>query len=95
MSGDLDSDIDAATKKELLDKRNNILVLKQYIGHRVLEKKQAADGEMRYEFLPGSAMYRLMLELFQCTRPNDLLVMLPFMHPMLMNAYRKYNPGMI
>jgi hypothetical protein len=52
-------------------------------------------GDLRYEYLPGSSMYSLMLDLFQNTRPDRLLVMLPFPHPMLADLYRQHNPGLI
>lgn len=88
------SDLDQATKKEILDKQNKPEELRDYLGMRVLQKKPGADGKLQYEFMPGpdSLMYGLMLEFYGRTSKERFIAMLPFIFPPLKEAYQKANP---
>ena len=83
--------IDEPTKKNLLELRSDPGELRKYLGKRVLEKGRGPDGKRAYEFLPGSDMYYLMLQIYSLTRTNDMVLMLPFPHPMLLDFYRARN----
>ena len=88
-----DSDLDKETVKELLDRYNKPDELKEYIGMRVLQKKKGQNGAARYEFMPGSLMYSLMLELYIRTSKQEFIAMLPFIFPPLKETYQKANPN--
>ena len=88
-----ESDLDNATKEELLKRHNNPMDLRDYLGYRVLEKKKGKDGKERYEFMPGSFMYSLMLEFYSRTSKQEFIAMLPFIFPPLKEIYQKANPG--
>lgn len=90
-----ESDLDNATKEELLKRHINPEGLRDYLGYRVLEKKKDKDGKERYEFMPGSLMYRLMLEVYSGTSKERFIAMLPFIFPPLKSVYQKANPGII
>ena len=87
------SNLDQATVKEILDRQNKPEELRDYLGMRVLQKKQAAAGKQQYEFMPGSLMYGLMLEFYGRTSKEGFIAMLPFMFPPLKPVYQKANPG--
>lgn len=91
-----ESDLDKATKEELLKRRSNLREFRDYIGMRVMQKKPSApDGKPRYEFMPGSFMYALMLETYNRLKDTRLefTAMLPFIFPPLKPVYQKANPG--
>src|SRR3989338_628246 len=91
-----ESDVDRVTKEELLKRQTKLDDLRDYVGMRVLTKKSSApDGKPRYEFMPGSFMYALMLESFNKLRDTRLefTAMLPFIFPPLKEVYQKANPG--
>jgi hypothetical protein len=88
-----ESGLDNATKDELLKRQNNPLELRDYLGMRVLEKKTGQDGQPRYEFMPGSLMYALMLEFYNRTSRHDFVAMLPFIFPPLKHIYQEANPN--
>lgn len=83
---------DDQTKDELLKRRTNIDELKKYARQRVLGKKQTKEGP-KYEFLPGTRLYQLMIELESQTKPIGPVLMLPFPHPTLAHLYAAKNPG--
>ena len=89
------SNLDQATKKEILDRQNKPEELRDYLGMRVLQKKQGADGKPQYEFMPGpdSLMYSLMLEFYGRTSKEGFIAMLPFIFPPLKSVYQKANSG--
>ncbi len=88
-----ESDLDNSTKEEILKRRNNPIELRDYLGYRVLEKKKDKDGNERYEFMPGSLMYALMLEFCSRASKQEFIAMLPFIFPPLKPIYQKANPG--
>lgn len=89
-----DAPFDKATVKELLERQIDAYELRDYIGERVLlTKRSAPDGKRRYEFMPGSLMYTLMLELYPRTSRHEFIAMLPFIFPPLKDVYQKANPG--
>jgi len=87
------SNLDQATKKEILDRQNKPEELRDYLGMRVLQKKPGAEGKPQYEFMPGSLMYALMLEFYVRTSKEGFIAMLPFIYPPLKPYYQKANPG--
>ena len=86
-------DLDQATVKDILGRQSMPEDLRDYLGMRVLRKKQAADGKPQYEFMPGSLMYGLMLEFYGRTSKERFIAMLPFIFPPLKPIYQKANPG--
>ena len=88
-----ESDLDDTTKQAILDRHNKPLELRDYLGMRVLQKKQGPDGKPRYEFMPGSLMYALMLEFYVRASKEGFIAMLPFIFPPLKAVYQKANPG--
>lgn len=87
------SDLDQTTIKEILDRQNKPEELRDYLGMRVLQKKKDKEGKERYEFMPGSLMYKLMLEIYSGTAKERFIAMLPFIFPSLKEIYQKANPG--
>lgn len=87
------SDLDQAAKKDILDRQNKPEDLRDYLGMRVLQKKPGPDGKPRYEFMPGSLMYGLMLEFYGRSSKEGFIAMLPFIFPPLKPVYQKANPG--
>ena len=88
-----ESDLDEATKKELINRKNKPEELRDYLGFRVLTPKKIQDGKGIYEFMPGSLMYALMLELYSATTKQEFIATLPFIFPPLKPIYQKANPG--
>lgn len=88
-----ESDLDQITKEEILKRQNKPEELRDYLGMRVLQKKQGDDGKPHYEFMPGSSMYGLMLEFYGRTSKEGMIAMLPFIFPPLKSVYHKANPG--
>ena len=94
-----ESELDNATKEELLKLRSNPEKLRDYIAMRVLMKKRDEDGNQRYEFLPGSPgslVYALNIELLNrmADTYHEFPVFLPFIFPPLKPIYQKENPDM-
>lgn len=88
-----ESNLDSETKDELLKRHNNPLELRDYLGMRVLQKKQDKERNLVYEFRPGSLMYALMLEFYTRTSKQEFIAMLPFIYPELKHIYQKANPN--
>lgn len=88
----MESNLDNATKEEILKRHNNPIELRDYVGYRVLEKKKDQGGKERYEFMPGSLPYELMLEFYSRTSKQEFIAMLPFIFPPLKHVYQKANP---
>ncbi|MBI2558959.1 hypothetical protein HYW20_06580 [Candidatus Woesearchaeota archaeon] len=86
------SKLDQDTIKNILDRQNKPEELRDYLGLRVLQKKKDKDGKERYEFMPGSLMYGLMLEFYGRTSKEGFIAMLPFIFPPLKSVYQKTNP---
>ena len=87
-------EIDAETRKELtarLDEKN-VAPMQDYLRHQVLEKHASESGAANYRFLPGSFMYSQMLW-FARKPGQEIVVMLPFINPLVVDTYRKRNPG--
>ena len=87
-----ESNLDNATVQEILRRQNNPIDLRDYLGRRVLEKKVGPDGKPRYEFMPGSLMYALMLEFYSRASSHEFIAMLPFIFPPLKEVYQQANP---
>ena len=84
--------MDQVTKKELFARHNNPHALRDYLGSRVLQKKKQKDDRESYEFMPGSLMYALMIELYSRTSKQEFIAMLPFIFPPLKEVYQQANP---
>ncbi|MBI4245821.1 MAG: hypothetical protein HY614_01400, partial [Candidatus Rokubacteria bacterium] len=88
-----ESNLDNATINELLKRHNEPIALRDYLGQRVLLKKPALPGgKPKYEFMPDSLMYSLMLEFYNRTQGHDFVAMLPFISPPLKPIYQQANP---
>lgn len=90
-----ESDLDNTTKEELLKLRSNPEKLRDYLAMRVLVKKRGPDGKSQYEFLPGSLMYALNIELINRMPDtyHEFPAFLPFIFPILKPVYQKANTG--
>lgn len=85
---------DPQAHQELWHMRGNARKLRDYLGYKVLTPKQDEEGNKRYEFLPGSAMYSLMLQVFNATTAQkDITLTLPFISPLVIDKYRPHNPA--
>jgi len=88
-----ESGLDNKTIDEIKTRKNKPTELRDYLGEKVLMKKPSApDGKPKYEFMPGSLMYSLMLELHNRTSRHDFTAMLPFIFPPLKPLYQEANP---
>ena len=86
-------EVDKETLTELLKRQKDPVALRDYLGMRVLQKKQGPNG-LQYEFMPGSFMYGLMLDvLANMKKEEEMLVMLPFIYPSLIDKYQAKNPN--
>ena len=87
-------EIDAETRKALiarLDEKNK-KPMQEYLHHSVLEKHTVECGAAIYRFLPGSFIYGQALRVAR--KPGqEVVVMLPFINPLVVDTYRKRNPG--
>lgn len=68
-----------------------------YLSQQVLKKQPSKDGEPNYAHLPGSFMYSLALQFIRDKTPAkhrnpDLVITVPFIHPLVVDKYYKANP---
>lgn len=84
-----ESDLDEATKKELINRKNKPEELRDYLGFRVLTPKKIQDGKGIYEFKPSSLMYELMLKVYSSLSKQEFIATLPFIYPELKPIYQK------
>lgn len=85
-------ELDKTTVDELRKRGNDIHALRDYLGYKVLQKKNV-NGKVGYEFMPGSLMYSLMLQAYNATSKKEFIAMLPFIFPPLKGRYQAKNPG--
>ena len=85
-------ELDKGTVDEINKLSSDPIAVRDYLGKRVLVKKPSAEGP-KYEFMPGSFMYQLMLEFYSRMESHNFIAMLPFIFPLspVREAYEKAN----